>query len=70
MLKSRMSTRSGARAVPVVALSTSRRQNTLAPYSDTDVRPVWAAHDLRAGRPGRWLVRVHRVRPLRLTEST
>ncbi len=36
---------------------------------DTDLRPVRATHDLRAGRPGRGLVHVHRVRPLRLTEK-
>jgi hypothetical protein len=32
MLKTRMSARSSGRAVPVVALSTSQRQTTLAPY--------------------------------------
>lgn len=32
MLKTRMSARGSDRAVPVVALSASRRQNTLAPY--------------------------------------
>ena len=32
MLKTRMSARSSDRAVPVVALSTGRLQNTLAPY--------------------------------------
>jgi hypothetical protein len=32
MLKTRMPIRSGARAVPVVALSTIQRQNRLAPF--------------------------------------
>ena len=68
MLKSRMSTRSGERALSVVALR-DRSQSGLAPYSDPDVRPVRAAHNLRAGRPGRGLVRVHRVWPIRLTPS-